>query len=74
MPHVNIKYFRTDITEEQKRQINESVSQLLESIFSCSANVISIALEPIDPLGWHAEVYDSEILQRAHLLCKVPHY
>mgnify|MGYP003553751377 CR=1 FL=1 len=33
MPHVNIKYFRTEVTEEQKRQINEGVSQLLESVF-----------------------------------------
>jgi phenylpyruvate tautomerase PptA (4-oxalocrotonate tautomerase family) len=74
MPHVNIKYFGTEVTEEQKRQINESISQLLESVFSCSTNVISIALEPIDPLGWYAKVYDFEILQRAHLLCKVPNY
>ena len=74
MPHVNIKYFRTDIAEEQKQQINNGISQLLESVFSCSANVISIALEPIDPLGWRAEVYDPEILERAHLLCKVPNY
>jgi len=74
MPHVNIKYFRSEVTEEQKQLINQSISQLLESVFSCSANVISIALEPVDPLGWHADVYEYEILQRAHLLCKVPNY
>ncbi|MCS6739293.1 tautomerase family protein [Acinetobacter baumannii] len=74
MPHVNIKYFECQITDDQKEDINNTISKLLQSIFECDDEVISIALEPIHPEKWKSEVYLPEIINRSNLLNKVPQY
>ncbi|KHO16621.1 hypothetical protein NT90_04640 [Acinetobacter baumannii] len=74
MPHVNIKYFERQITDDQKEDINNTISKLLQSIFECDDEVISIALEPIHPKKWKSEVYLPEIINRSNLLNKVPQY
>ena len=51
-----------------------AVTSAITDAFGCDENVVSIALEPIDPEAWNEQVYIPEIVNRRHILGKVPNY
>ena len=74
MPHVNIKFYPVELSDIQKRDLVAAVTDAICNAFNCDENVISIALEPIEPEMWNQQVHIPELEKRAHLLCKVPNY
>lgn len=74
MPHVNVKFFATDIAPEKQARLSAEFTKVIQGIFNCPADYVSIALEPIDPDVWQEKVYQPEIVGRNQLLCKVPNY
>ncbi|KPC62532.1 tautomerase family protein [Streptomyces chattanoogensis] len=74
MPHVNIKHFPVDFTDEQKKQLAETVTAFVTEHFGVHEGAVSIALEPVAEPGWNETVYVPEITGRQHLLIKAPNY
>lgn len=74
MPHVNIKHFPVEITEQQEAELVATISSAVSSALGCDEGVISIALEPVDPDAWNEQVYVPEIVDRKNLLRKIPNY
>jgi 4-oxalocrotonate tautomerase len=74
MPHVNIKHFPTELSEERQSELVLAVTQAVRNAFGCDEGVISIALEPVTKDDWNELVYGPEIEQRRDLLRKIPSY
>lgn len=74
MPHLSIKHFPIALSEEKKASLVASLTQAMEQAFGCSEDVISIALEPVQPEAWRELVYIPEINQKQEFLCKQPNY
>ncbi|MFF7234070.1 4-oxalocrotonate tautomerase [Streptomyces sp. 2333.5] len=74
MPHVNIKHFPVDFTDEQKNQLAEAVTTVVMEHFGVYEGAVSIALEPVAESGWNEAVYVPEITGRQQLLIKAPNY
>ena len=74
MPHVNIKYYATDLTEAQEAAFINAVTGAVTTTFGCADDVVSIALEPVEPQDWTDRVYRPEIEGRPELLRKSPSY
>ncbi|WP_441246978.1 amino acid adenylation domain-containing protein [Kitasatospora sp. McL0602] len=74
VPHVNIKYFPTVISDEQGARLVEALTKALQENLGCEEGAVSIALEPVDPADWQEKVYTPEIVDRRELLRKLPNY
>ncbi|GGV24571.1 hypothetical protein GCM10010495_45220 [Kitasatospora herbaricolor] len=74
MPHVNIKYHSRDFTDEQKRQLAEAISSVIEKHFNTYEGAVSVALESLPAADWDEAVYGPEITGREHLLIQGPNY
>ncbi|MFB7513076.1 amino acid adenylation domain-containing protein [Streptomyces sp. NPDC056144] len=74
MPHINIKHFPMPLSDAQQSELVASVTKAVTDAFGCDESVVSIAIEPVDAELWTEEVYIPEILNRRHVLRKVPDY
>ncbi|MFJ6781615.1 amino acid adenylation domain-containing protein [Streptomyces yangpuensis] len=74
MPHVNIKHFPVTLSDEQQSELVSAVTKAVTNAFGCDEGVVSIAVEPVDEALWNEEVYIPEIVNRRHILGKVPNY
>ncbi|MFE2508266.1 amino acid adenylation domain-containing protein [Streptomyces naganishii] len=74
MPHVNIKHFPVALSDEQHVRLVTAVTEAVSTAFSCDEGVVSIAIEPVDKERWNEQVYIPEIVNRRHILSKVPNY
>ncbi len=74
MPHLNIKYFAPQWSEEKKEALTQAFSAAVEEIIGCSKEVISIAMEPVAELDWKEKVYQGEIIDKKDFLTQEPHY
>lgn len=74
MPHVNIKYFPVSLSNEQQSQLVSALTKAVTTAFGCDEGVVSIAFEPIDKEAWNEKVYFPEIVNRKHILGKIPDY
>ncbi|MFD3525397.1 amino acid adenylation domain-containing protein [Streptomyces sp. NPDC058653] len=74
VPHVNIKYFSSSLSEERRSELVTAVTEAVRTAFTCDEGVISIALEPVDKDVWNDRVYVPEIVNRKELLHKSPNY
>lgn len=74
MPHLNIKFFPVELSEEEQQNLVNKLSETISETFKCAPEVISIALEPIEKEKWQDTVYQPEIMDRSELLCKIPNY
>lgn len=74
MPHVNIKHFPMALSDEQQSELVSAVTKAVTDAFGCDEGVVSIAVESIDKELWNEEVYIPEIVNRRHILGKVPNY
>lgn len=74
MPHVNIKHFPVPLSDRTQSELVSAVTKAVADAFGCDEGVISIALEPIEEAAWNEKVYVPEIVNRRHILEKVPTY
>ncbi|MCY0935186.1 amino acid adenylation domain-containing protein [Streptomyces sp. H34-S4] len=74
VPHVNIKHFPMALSDEQQSELVSAVTRAVTNAFGCDEGVVSIAVEPVDKELWNEEVYIPEIVNRRHILGKVPNY
>ncbi|MFE1508911.1 amino acid adenylation domain-containing protein [Streptomyces sp. NPDC058726] len=74
VPHVNIKHFPIALSDEQQSELVSAVTKAVTDAFGCDEGVVSIAVEAIDRELWNEEVYIPEIVNRRHILGKVPNY
>jgi 4-oxalocrotonate tautomerase len=52
MPHVNIKHFPNELTNDEKSSLAESITTLVAEHFGTSEGAVSIALEPVTKDDW----------------------
>ncbi|MFC9843884.1 amino acid adenylation domain-containing protein [Streptomyces sp. NPDC060223] len=74
MPHLTIKHFPKNFTEQQKQRLAESLTAVIVEQFGTYEGAVSIALEPVAQDAWQESVYEPEITRRGHLLIKAPDY
>lgn len=74
MPHVSIKHFPRELTDEQREKLVEAVTAAVVDNLDTYEGAVSIALEPVPEDRWNAAVVEPEISGRAHLLVKAPDY
>lgn len=74
MPHVHIKHFPHDFTDEQKQRLAEAVTEVVVDHFGTYDGAVSIALEPVPADDWDEAVTVPDVQGRAHLLIKKPNY
>ncbi|PZG50992.1 hypothetical protein C1I98_09470 [Spongiactinospora gelatinilytica] len=74
MPHISIKHFPADLTQEQEDTLLARVTDAVTSAFDVDEGAVSIALEPVPAESWHELVYQPEIIGHRHLLRKNPSY
>lgn len=73
MPHIHIRHYPRNFTEEQVRAIDAAVTKAVMDTFDTGEENISIALEPIAEDDWNEQVL-TEIVARRDLLIKTPGY
>jgi 4-oxalocrotonate tautomerase len=74
MPHVSIKHFPADLTQEQENALVSAITDAVTGAFGVDEGVVSVALQPVPPESWHELVYQPEIIDRRHQLRKAPSY
>lgn len=74
MPHISVKHFPRSFTEAQQAELVAALTDTVARIFATDAGNVSLAVEPVDPGSWTAEVHGPEIEAKAHLLWKRPNY
>ena len=74
MPHVNIKHFPVALTSQQQTELISALTTAVTHAFGCDEGSVSIAFEPVDQAVWKEKVYLPEIVERSHILGKVPTY
>ncbi|MDQ2836423.1 MAG: tautomerase PptA [Actinomycetota bacterium] len=74
MPHINIKHFPPELTDQQKDQLAAELTELVARRLATYPDAISIALEAVPAQDWQSTVYEPEIEARSALLIKSPNY
>ncbi|MCJ1678239.1 tautomerase family protein [Streptomyces sp. APSN-46.1] len=74
MPHLTIKHFPKSLTPDEQTQLVAKLTAAVQEAFACDEGAISIALHPIDPALWDAQVYRPDITARQDTLIKKPNY
>ena len=74
MPHISIKHFPVPLDDQRRSALVAALTTAVTEAMGCPEDVVSIALEPVDPVDWQDRVYQPEIVERAALLCKKPRY
>lgn len=74
MPHVDIKYFPRDLSEEEKQVLAHDVCEVLKKHLQSKDSALSVALNEVSPENWKADVYDPIIKPALDTLVKKPGY
>lgn len=74
MPHVDIKFFPRDLTEEQRQAFADDIAQVVIKHLNSKPESISVALEAVQPDDWKARMWDTEIAPKMATLAKKPGY
>ena len=74
MPHITVKHFPRELTDEQKEALAADICDVLKKHFSSTDESLSVALTPIEKDRWKEEVYDKEIAPQLDTLAKKPGY
>lgn len=74
MPHVNVKHFPKDFSDDQKQRLAEAVTAVVVEHFDVPEGTVSIALKPVDKADWNDTVVIPEITGQTELLIKPPNY
>ena len=69
MPHVDIKCFPRELTDEQKTALAADITEVLIRHLNSKESAVSVALTQVEPDAW-----DSEIAPQMAQLIKKPGY
>ena len=74
MPHVDIKCFPRDLTDEQKTALAADIAEAIARHLNSKDRSISVALQEIQEADWKVQVWDTEIGPNLDELIKKPGY
>ncbi|MDX6914900.1 tautomerase PptA [Pectobacterium carotovorum] len=74
MPHIDVKYFPRNLSEEEKKAVAGDLAAVLKKHFGSSDDSLSVALNEVQPDRWKDEVYDPIIKPHLDTLAKKPGY
>ncbi|KHN56266.1 tautomerase PptA [Pectobacterium fontis] len=74
MPHIDVKHFPRNLSEEEKKAVAEDLAAVLKKHFGSSDTSLSVALNEVQPNCWKEEVYDPLIKPQLDTLAKKPGY
>lgn len=74
MPHITVKHFPRELTDEQKEALATDICDVLKKHFDSKDASLSVALIPVEAERWKEEVYDTEIKPALDTLAKKPGY
>ncbi|MGB7799780.1 tautomerase PptA [Buttiauxella sp.] len=74
MPHITVKHFPRELTDEQKQALAADICDVLKKHFNSTDESLSVALTPIQKDRWKEDVYDKEIAPALDTLAKKPGY
>ena len=73
MPHVDIKCFPRELTDEQKTALAADITEVLIRHLNSKDGAVSVALNQVEQSDWQ-KVWDSEIAPQMEQLIKKPGY
>ncbi|WEF26157.1 tautomerase PptA [Klebsiella aerogenes] len=73
MPHVDIKCFPRELSEEQKTALAADITDVLIRHLNTKDGSVSVALNQVPQSDWQ-QVWDSEIAPQMEQLIKKPGY
>lgn len=73
MPHVDIKCFPRELTDEQKSALAADITEVLIRHLNSKDGAVSVALNQVVQSDWQ-KVWDSEIAPQMERLIKKPGY
>ena len=73
MPHIDIKCFPRDLTDEQKAALAADLTEVVIRHLNSKERSVSVALNEIKESDWQ-QVWDSEIAPQMEQLIKKPGY
>jgi 4-oxalocrotonate tautomerase len=73
MPHVDIKCFPRELSEEQKTALAADITAVLIRHLNTKDGSVSVALNQVQQSDWQ-QVWDSEIAPQMEQLIKKPGY
>lgn len=74
MPHITVKHFPRELSDEQKEALAADICDVLKKHFNSKDESLSVALTPIQKDRWKEDVYDKEIAPVLNTLAKKPGY
>ncbi|WP_314417428.1 tautomerase PptA [Pseudescherichia vulneris] len=74
MPHIDIKCFPRDLTDEQKTALADDITAAIVRHLNSKDESVSVALSQVQPENWKAQVWDTEIAPQMEVLIKKPGY
>lgn len=74
MPHITVKHYPRELTDEQKQALASDICAVLRKHFNSSDESLSVALTPVEKERWKEDVYDKEIAPQLATLAKKPGY
>jgi len=74
MPHVHIRHFPKDFTDEARQKLATALTAVVTAHFGTDDGAVSIALEPVPAEDWTETVVVPEIQGRVDLVIKKPAY
>ena len=73
MPHVDIKCFPRELSDEQKSALAADITEVLIRHLNSKDGAVSVALNLVEQSDWQ-KVWDSEIAPQMEQLIKKPGY
>ena len=73
MPHVDIKCFPRELTDDQKSALAADITEVLIRHLNSKDGAVSVALTLVEQSDWQ-KVWDSEIAPQMAQLIKKPDY
>ena len=74
MPHVDIKSFPREFTEDEKQALADEITEVIVRRFGSKTDSVSVSLRHISPEQWGSAVYEPEIVGQQAYLIKKPGY
>lgn len=74
MPHIDIKYFPKNLTDNEKIALSDEICHVLKKHLGVSDNSLSVAMTEVSPERWKQDVYEPLIKPALVQLIKKPGY
>lgn len=74
MPHVNVKHFPREFTDEERSRLSEAITEVILEHFDTYEGAVSIAVQSVAKADWKESVVEREITGHEYQLLKPPNY